>query len=397
MNFLFVSPHFPTNFYHFCVALKENGVNVLGVGDTAYDNLSNELKGALTEYYKVNSLENYDEVYRAVAFFCHKYGKMDWIESNNEYWLLQDAKLRTDFNVTSGVRNDQIDFIKYKSEMKKLYALANVKTARYHIVDNYENTVKFIEEVGYPVIVKPDNGVGASNTFKIKNIDDLNKFFSEPMQTQIIMEEFINGELVSYDGIADANREVIFETSHYFPSPVMNIVNERRDCNYWSVKEIPADLKAAGRATVKAFPTNSRCFHLEFFRLLEDKKGLGNKGDILGLEVNMRTPGGFTPDMMNFGSDVDMYRIYADMIAYGKPQNPINDKKYYVAFASRRDEHVYKTTIDDVKARYADKIVLSGRNAPAIAVAMGNDFVIARFEDFAEIAEFLDMMNEDYK
>ena len=58
MNFLFVSPHFPTNFYHFCVALKENGVNVLGVGDTAYDNLSNELKGALTEYYKVNSLEN---------------------------------------------------------------------------------------------------------------------------------------------------------------------------------------------------------------------------------------------------------------------------------------------------------------------------------------------------
>ena len=146
---------------------------------------------------------------------------------------------------------------------------------------------------------------------------------------------------------------------------------------------------------VEAFDTRSRYFHFEFFRLDEDKPGLGKKGDLLGLEVNMRTPGGFTPDMMNFGSDVDMYRIYADMIAYGKPQSPINDKKYYVAFASRRDEHVYKTTIDDVKARYADKIVLSGRNAPAIAVAMGDDFVIARFEDFAEIAEFLDMMNED--
>ena len=31
--------------------------------------LSHELKDSLNEYYKVGSLENYDEVYRAVAFF----------------------------------------------------------------------------------------------------------------------------------------------------------------------------------------------------------------------------------------------------------------------------------------------------------------------------------------
>ena len=68
-NCVFISPNFPTNYWKFCHELKNNGLNVLGVGDQPYDELSQELKGSLTEYYKVDSLENYDEVYRAVAFF----------------------------------------------------------------------------------------------------------------------------------------------------------------------------------------------------------------------------------------------------------------------------------------------------------------------------------------
>ena len=74
MNFVFISPNFPRNYYNYCKGLKENGVNVLGVGDEPYDELAPELKSALTEYFKFNSLENYDEVYRAVAFFAWKYG-----------------------------------------------------------------------------------------------------------------------------------------------------------------------------------------------------------------------------------------------------------------------------------------------------------------------------------
>ena len=121
MNFIFISPNFPHTYWNFCDRLKKNGVNVLGIGDAPYDDLEDGLKGALTEYYKVDSLENYDQVFRAVAFFSFKYGKIDWIESLNEYWLEQDARLRTDFNVTTGIRSDRISFIKEKSLMKKLY------------------------------------------------------------------------------------------------------------------------------------------------------------------------------------------------------------------------------------------------------------------------------------
>ena len=318
MNFIFLSPNFPKTYWHFTQSLKNNGVTTLGIGDCPYEALDSECRSSLVEYYKVESLENYDEVYRAVAFFAFKYGKIDWLETNNEYWLLRDAQLRTDFNITTGLQNDRIDGIKYKSRMKEFYAKAGVKTARYHLVTNFEEGMAFIAQVGYPVIVKPDNGVGAAATYKLKNEEDVKDFYAHLPAVQYIMEEFINGTIVSYDGICDSNRDIIFETSHYFPDPVMDIVNEQLDIWYYPRTEIPADLKDAGRRTIKAFESNSRFFHCEFFVLNEDKEGLGKKGDIFGLEVNMRPPGGYSPDMMNYANDIDVYQIWADMVCYDK-------------------------------------------------------------------------------
>ena len=128
MNFIFLSPNFPKTYYHFTQCLRNNGVTTLGIGDEPYDQLSQECRDSLVEYYKVSSLENYDEVYRAVAFFAFKYGRLDWLETNNEYWLLRDAQLRTDFNVTTGLQNQNIDGIKFKSKMKEYYAKAGVPT-----------------------------------------------------------------------------------------------------------------------------------------------------------------------------------------------------------------------------------------------------------------------------
>ena len=117
-NFVFISPNFPTNYWQFCKELKDNGLNVLGIGEAPYDELSENLKNSLNEYYKVGSLENYDEVYRAVAFFTFKYGRIDWLESNNEYWLERDAALRTEFNITTGQQTADMERIKHKSAMK---------------------------------------------------------------------------------------------------------------------------------------------------------------------------------------------------------------------------------------------------------------------------------------
>ena len=217
MNFIFVSPHFPKTYWNFCDRLHRNGVNVLGIGDAPFDEIPWELKQCLTEYYRVNDLGNYDEMLRAVAYFTFHYGKIDWIESNNEYWLEMDAQLRTDFNINTGAKNDFIERIKYKSKMKESYIAAGVPVARHHIVSTLAEARAFIKEVGYPVIVKPDNGCGAEATYKLHNFTELKEFYAEPHNVRYIMEEYINGTIVSFDGVADSHCVPLFYTSTCSP------------------------------------------------------------------------------------------------------------------------------------------------------------------------------------
>ncbi len=394
MNFIFISPAFPKNYYNFCDRLKKNKVNILGIGDTPYNELDQKVKNSLNEYYKVNSLENYDEVYRAVAFFAFKYGKIDFLESNNEYWLRQDAKLRTDFNITGAKIDDVISFTS-KSNMKEFYTKAGVPVARYKFCTSIDEDLKFINTVGYPVVVKPNVGVGAQATYKIQSEDDLRNFYNKGFQVPYIMEEFIDGNIVSFDGICDANSNVVFCDNEIFPPSIMDIVNENLDLSYYVNKEVPNDIYIVGQKVLKAFNIKSRYFHLEFFRLKHDKHGLGKAGDIVALEVNMRPPGGFTPDMINFAQSVDTYQIYADIICYNEIRNVnLNHPKYYCIYAARRDRYSYKHSTNEIINLYKNCICMHERMSDVLSAAMGNEFFIAKFSNFDDMMKFKDMVLE---
>ena len=386
-NFVFISPNFPTNYWQFCRHLKDNGMNVLGIGDQPYEELSKELKDSLNEYYKVDSLENEDSVYRAVAFFIFKHGRIDWLESNNEYWLERDAKLRTDFNITSGFQTEDMSRIKYKSKMKPYYRKAGIPVARYHIVEGFDDCVRFIKKVKYPVIVKPDNGVGASHTYRIENDEQLQAFLAEKEDNvSYIMEEFIHAEINSYDAIIDSNCEPIFETGNVTPVSLMDVVNNNEDSIYYIVNELPEDVREAGRATVKAFGVKNRFVHFEFFRLLSDQH-LGKKGDVVALEVNMRPCGGFSPDMMNFANSTDVYKIWADMIAFDHSTKEVGERAY-CAFAGLRDGKEYAMSHDDIMAKYGHCMKMEGRIPDALSGAMGNRMYVANFATKEQMEEY---------
>ena len=388
-NVIFISPNFPTNYWQFCRELKRNGLNVLGIGDQPYNELRPELKDSLNEYYKVSSLENYDEVYRAVAFFIFKYGRIDWLESNNEYWLERDAQLRTDFHITSGFQVEDMPRIKYKSKMKEFYKQAGLAVARYHLVDNYENCLAFIKEVGYPVVVKPDNGVGASHTYKLSSDEELRQWFEKDCEVGVsyIMEEFVHAEVNSYDAIIDSNGEPMFETGNVTPMSIMDIVNEMDNSIYYIVKDLPEDTRKAGRATVKSFGVKSRFVHFEFFRLTQDQEGLGKKGDIMALEVNMRPCGGFSPDMMNYANSTDVYKIWADMIAFDRSTMPEGEHAF-CAFAGRRDGKNFVMDHDAIMAKYGVQMKMVDRIPDALSGAMGNQMYVATFPTQEALDDF---------
>ena len=387
-NIIFISPNFPTNYWQFCQELKKNGMNVLGIGDQPYDELSGELKASLNEYYKVGTLEDYDQVYRAVAFFIFKYGRIDWLESNNEYWLERDARLRTDFHITSGFQTEDMPRVKYKSKMKEFYAKAGIPTARYYLVEDLKGCRDFIKKVDYPVVVKPDNGVGASHTYKLTSDQELESFMAEKeADVPYIMEEFVHAEVNSYDAIIDERGEPLFETGNVTPMSIMDIVNENDNSVYYILRDLPEDTRKAGRDTVKAFGVKSRFVHFEFFRLTQDQKGLGKAGQVVGLEVNMRPCGGFTPDMINFAHSTNVYKIWADMIAFGRSDMPVGEHAY-CAFVGRRDGKDFVLSHQEVMEKYAAQMRMVERIPDALSGAMGNQMYVAVFPTKEELDQF---------
>lgn len=394
MNFIFISPQFPHTYWNFCDRLHRNGVNVLGIGDSPYDELEDCLKASLTEYYKVNSLENYDEVFRAVAFFSFKYGKIDWLESNNEYWLEQDARLRTDFHITTGIDLTGIESFKSKSAMKAYYKKGNVPTARSHKISTLAAAREFLKEVGYPVIVKPDVGVGAANTWKLKNDSDLEGFFAQLPAHPYVMEEFIEGDICSYDAITDSSCEPVFESMTVWPPSIMDIVNEQIDLAYYTADRVPEKLQRLGRATVKAFAVKSRFVHLEFFRLTKPRKGLGDVGDYVGLEVNMRPAGGYTPDMMNYAHSTDVYQIWADMVTCDKRVLADRKDDHFCVYASRRDLYTYEHSHEEILEKYGGQIVMCERMPDILSGAMGNQMYTAKAKDYGAVEEFIRFVHQ---
>ena len=389
MNFVFISPNFPEAYWHFCACLAGNGVTVLGVGDAPYDELRPELRAALTEYYRVDSLENYDQVYRTVAFFSFRYGKIDWLESNNEYWLEQDARLRTDFNVTTGLKAHEIEKYKSKTLMKQFYKEAGVPAARFAPVTTPEAARQFIAQVGWPVVVKPDSGVGAAATYKLKCDGDVDSFFAQKPPVPYLMEEFVPGVVTTYDGICDSHGQVLFAASHISPTSIMDMVNEHEPCSYYVNRNVPPEVEAAGKATLRAFGAARRFFHLEFFRLTADKEGLGKTGDIVALEVNMRPAGGYTPDMLNFSQSADVYQLWADMVAFDQARHSYPGRHSYCVYAGRRDECDYALTLSQLQEQYLPNARLFTRMPDALSGAMGNQVAICCFDTQQQVDDFL--------
>ena len=391
MNYVFISPAYPVTCTYFCDRLNRLGVNVLGIGDEPYDMLSDQLKEALTEYYYVDSLEDYNQVYRAAAFFIHKHGRIDWLESLNEYWLPVDAQLRSDFNIAVGTRPDQIGRLVRKSEMKKVFEEAGIPTARQHIVSDYESGRAFAAEVGYPVIVKPDIGVGANGAMKVDDEEELISFYEELPEEPYVMEQFMYGDICTYDAVIDSHCEPLFESMCTYP-PVIDSVQNDENIHFYTAGEVPEQLREMGRKAVKAFGADSRFVHFEFINLTKDHEGIGKAGDYAIMEVNMRPAGGHDPDMMNFAQSTDVFSIYAEMVTSDRRFTPGSDERFICAYAARKDGHFFTHSHEDIMERYGNDIVMQEEMPPIDWPSMGRYVYMAKFRDKEEMDRYFEFV-----
>ena len=385
MNYLLVSPNFPISQEFFAKGLKEKGINVLGVGSESYDALSQTLKDNLVEYFRVNDLEDYEEVFRAVAFLTYKHGKIDRIESNNEYWLELDARLREDFNVY-GVKPKQLELTKYKSKMKTMFKEAGARVAKGYAANNKEELNGILKKSQLPLIAKPDNGVGSANTYKLLTQRDVEEFINEwNEKVSSFFEEFVeNGVLCTYDGLINQHGDIVFETSFIYTQPTLDLVNNELDYANIIEPNIDPKLKELGQRIVYKFGMRERFFHIEFFRLPD--------GEYIALEYNNRIAGGTCIDLYNYSYNISLYEIYADVVLDKKIKDIVTNK--YTLSLSRRNRYQYKNSLEDIKAKYSYSIRMITTVPEVFSAAMGNTIIIISVENKEQITEVMNYVHE---
>jgi biotin carboxylase len=369
VNVVFLSPHFPPNMWLYVRALREAGATVLGIADAAYDSLRAELRDALTEYYRVDDLHAGDQLRDALAHFVARHGPIARLESLNEYWLETDARLRTEFGIP-GLGVDDMSRIKRKSAMKQMFEAAGVPVARWHVLEpgGAPQARRFVDEVGYPFIAKPDIGVGAARTYVIGNEADLDAFLGDRPPLDYLLEEYLEGDLLSYDGLVDRQGEVVYSSSLVYGVPVLESVRGK-DMYFWIDRDIDPDLEDTGRRVVRAYDLRERPFHFEFFRMAD--------GRLVALEVNMRPPGGAVVDMWNWAGDVDFFRAWAEVVVHGTTSIS-SVKPWYVLWSGRKPGRPYRVGHDEIVDRFREQLIHVERVDDVFATAMGSFGYILR-------------------
>ncbi|MEN3041560.1 MAG: carboxylate--amine ligase [Bacteroidia bacterium] len=378
MVWLFISPEFPPNYYLFPWHFKSLGGTAVGIGHTLYHHLPPHVIQSLDWYEYVPDLHDTEAVIAAAQRIFEQFGKIDGVDSFNEYWLPLEAAIREALDIP-GYRPAQLPDFQQKSRMKDYFRRAGISPIPGQVVHTPAEVEAFVREHQLPIIAKPDKGVGASATFKIATPEALKHFLSN-FRPGYLLEKFITGPIQTYDGLVDGNGSIVFAASLEYSRGVAEVVSEDTDIFYWVQREIPPDVAEIGPRIVKAYELRGRFFHFEFIRSSET-------GQIYPLEVNMRPPGYPTIDLFDFAHDIDLYRLWAE-VTHGYPVTPPPPAKYYVCYISRKNHIGYMHTHEEILRKMQPVLLYHAETNPLFRAAMGDYHYVIRTLDKEEMLEF---------
>ncbi len=384
MNLLFLSPHFPAGFWLFCRALAERGVGVLGIGDAHPAALRPELGRHLRDYVHVPDMHREDEVLAAARGMIARHGPVRAVESHNEYWLRLEARVRVALGVP-GPTPEDVDGWQSKSRMGDRFVVAGLDPPRSVRVKSADGLRAFVRDHGLPVIVKPDVGVGAVGARAARDEAELASVLAEDLSGAVVQEQLV-GDLVTFDGLAAADGTILFASSFLYSAGVLELGRDRLDVVYHARRSIAPAVADAGARAVGTFRLRSRFFHVEVFQLPD--------GRVRPLEINVRPPGGWSIDLMNFAADIDLYRMWAGVVA-GDAVAPVTPPhRYFSAHVGRRAEVRYRRSLEEVAAALGPALMAVPDVPRIFGEVMGSPVVLLRHADEAELERLIALVVE---
>ena len=403
MNVIFVEPFFPKNQREFVRALHSVGARVVGVGEYPFDAFDDDLKGWLYHYEQVSSVVNEEAMARTVRWIQERL-PIDRLEATVEAHIMAAARIREACGIP-GTSARTAFLCRDKPAMKEVLRQAGVPTAASIGAKSPNDAWSFVQEHGYPIIVKPRDGAGAAGTYKCTNDPELQHAISESGLQQgrsVAIEEFIEGHEGFYDTITIDGRVVHEFATHYYPN-VLEAMRTRWispqfiTTNRIDTAEGYSEVKEMGRKVIEALGIGTSATHMEWF--------FGPKG-LKFAEIGCRPPGVRCWDLYAHGNEMDIYVEWAMAIVHGKSAQRAS-RRYaagIVALRADRDGVIDRYDgLEEVQSRFGEFIIdyhLPSPGSPAGTVEggyMSGAWIRMKHTDYDELRKMLDTVGQMVK
>jgi phosphoribosylaminoimidazole carboxylase (NCAIR synthetase) len=396
MNIVLVEPFFPANQRQFARALAQAGATVIGIGEYGADVLDDQLKGWLHHYEQVSSVTDVDAMTRAVRWVQDKLW-VDRLEATVEAHTMPAAQVREACTIPgTSVRTAWL--CRDKPSMKEALRTAGVPTAASAAVSNAAQAHAFAGQTGFPLILKPRAGAGASGTVRVDDaagLDHALGVFGAEGVSSIAVEEFIEGHEGFYDTITVNGAVALDFVSHYYPNVLEAMRTRWISPQFVATNRIDtaaeyAELRDMGARVVTALGIETSATHMEWF--------FGPKG-LRFSEIGCRPPGVGAWDLYSAGNEIDLYREWANaIVAGGVAGTP--SRRYasgIVALRPSQDGVISGYDgVDELQRQYGEWVIDAHLPPPGTATQgvaagyMANAYVRMRHPDYDTLRGMLD-------
>jgi carbamoylphosphate synthase large subunit len=399
VNVILIEPAFPYNQREFARGLAAAGATVVGIGERSVSFLDGELAGWLTHYEQVSSVVNEEAVFNAVRRVQQRV-RVDRLEATVEAHILAAAKVREAAGIPgTSVRTAWL--CRDKPTMKEALRAAGVPCAQSTGAEDRAGAHAFAAQVGFPLIVKPRAGAGASGTQRVDTTGELDAALGAAgigRGGSVAIEEFIEGHEGFIDTIAIKGQVAHEFISHYYPG-VLVAMRER-----WISPQIVAtnridapgytEVRALTRRVIEVLGIETSATHMEWF--------FGPKG-LKFSEIGCRPPGVGQWDVYAAANEFDIYREWAMAVAHGRTADQPSRRFAcgMIALRPERDGRIagYEGA-ERVFAKFGEWIVASHLPAPGTptqpieAGYMANAWIRIRHPDYDQLRSMMDAIGE---
>ena len=399
MNIIFIEPSFPYNQREFVRALHAAGANVIGIGERPASSLGENLKEWLADYVQVSSVVHEPSLLDAVTA-VQRAVWVDRLEATVEAHIMAAAAAREAAGIP-GTSVKTAFLCRDKPAMKEALRQAGIPCAQSTRAKTPQDARDFAAATGYPLIIKPPAGAGASATYRVRNDGELESVIEESGLAEgraVAVEEFIEGHEGYLDTLA-INGEVTHEfITHYYPnvlqamrerwiSPQMITTNRIDAPGYSEVRKMARDV-------IKTLEIGTSATHMEWFA--------GPKG-LKFSEIGCRPPGVGQWDVYNAANEFDLYFEWAHALVHGSTHTQPS-RRYsagMIALRPDRDGRISGYSgVDEISRRYADNIVAA--HLPDVGTAtqpveggyMANAWMRMRHPDYDQLRRILNDVGE---